>query len=112
MTTITSQMPAREANDLTFVTASDGGDDFVSTGREVLIVQSSHGDAVTMTVPVRQVVDGEPVDDKTIAIAAGATAVLGPWPTSIYGDAANQNKVAFDFGVDFADVQVAVVLQI
>jgi hypothetical protein len=107
MATLSVQNAARSANDLTLSTATDGGDDFVSTGVEKLLVVSSSASTVTMTVPVTQTVDGEAVDDKTIDIGAGETALLGPWPRNIYGD--SENKVSFSFGGDYADIDVAVI---
>lgn len=109
MATLTSQAAARTAsgNDLTLSTASDGGDDFVTTGKECLLVVSAHGDAATCSVTVTQTVDSIAVDDKDITVGAGETALLGPWPKNIYGD--GDDKVTVDFGVDYADISLAVI---
>jgi len=110
MATLTAQESAREANALSFDTASDGGDDFVTTGEEMLLVVSSHGDEATCTVTTHKQVDDDlDVEDREIAIAAGSTQLLGPFQKGIYGDPADSNKVTVDFGVDYADMELAVV---
>jgi len=107
MATLTKQAAARAANDLTFTTSSDAGDDFVTTGKEALLVVNSGVGAITLTVTTTKTVDGEAVDDKSISVAAGETALLGPWPNAVYGD--GDNKVSIDAGADYADVDYALI---
>ena len=106
MTTVNPQQGARRANDLGFHTASTTPDDALTTGREYLLVVNGHSSAVNITVPVVRLVDDEPVDAKTIAVAAGATALLGPWPPGIYGD--TDGRMTFSIGEETEDVKIAV----
>ena len=108
MSTLAAQAAKREANDLTLTAGGAGGDEFVNTGKELLLVlhTNSGGSTVTLTIGAEKTVDGLTVPDKTIDIAAGKTALLGPWPTDVYND--GDGKVQLSWS-DETDIEAAVV---
>ena len=108
MATITAVSPDRAANSFTFDAAASGGDDFVNTGTELLLIKHTNGagSAVTLTIVTTREVDGQSVADKEITIGAGETHLLGPFPTGIYNDP--DEKVSFSYD-DETDIEVAVI---
>lgn len=109
MADLASQSPAREANALTFSAASSGGDAFVNTGRNYLLVRhtNSGGSSVTLTIETQATVDGEAVADKTVVIAAGDDPhLLGPFPMQVYND--GDQKVQLTWSSE-TDIELAVI---
>jgi len=86
MATLTVQTPLRADNQTEPEACANGGDDFVNTGKELLVFKNGSGSQMTLTIATQQTVDGEAVADKTIDVPAGETQLFGPWPTSIYND--------------------------
>lgn len=108
MATLTAQAAARTANDLTMSAGASGGDEFANTGKEALLVShtNSGGSTVTVTISVEKTIDGLTVPDKTIDVAAGEIALLGPFDTGLYND--GDGNVNFSYS-DETDIEVAVV---
>lgn len=72
--------------DVTLNTAAGAGDTVANDGRVMLVV--TNGDASSMTLTVAGGTDkrtGQGYDDSAFAIAAGDTAVLGPFHVDVYG---------------------------
>lgn len=61
----------------------------VNDGKVFVLARNSNGGSTARTVTTRvpTVVDGQTVASKTKSLAAGASAYLGPWPKSVYGNA-------------------------
>jgi len=108
MATHTPIAPTRSANPITFAAADTLGDDFVSTGKELVLVEhtNSLGSSVTLTVTTTATIDGEAVADKIITIGPGETHVLGPWPQQWYNDA--NAKVTLSWSA-VTDIMLAVI---
>ena len=108
MADISKTSPTRSANTMPGVAASAGGDAFLNTGRELLVVEHTNGGGsdVTLTVTTTQTIDGEAVDDKTITIGAGERHLIGPFPTNIYND--QDGKVQLGWSSE-TDIEVAVI---
>jgi hypothetical protein len=70
------------------VPATLAGDSWVNTGKELYFVKNGSGAPITITqvLAVGAVVDGIPVTSRTMVIAAGASFILGPFPTGAYND--------------------------
>lgn len=102
MATITAQTPARSANPITFSNAEAGGDKFLNTGREYLIIRNAGGSPVNVTVTTPVTTDGLAVSDRVIAIGAGATHFLGPWPKGVYNDGDNFVNLAWETHTDMS----------
>ena len=75
--------------------AAGGGDDFVNTGKEFIIIANDNASPMTLTIPTTSTVDGHAVDDYTATIPANKTHIIGPWPVGIYND--GQSKVAMTY---------------
>jgi len=108
MATHTPIAPLRAANPITLAAADVLGDDFVSTGKELILVEHTNGagSSVTLTVTTTATIDGEAVADKLIAIGPGETHVLGPWPQQWYNDA--NAKVTLSWSA-VTDITLAVI---
>ncbi len=86
MATLTVKSPARAANSFPEESAAVGGDEFVNTGSELLIIENGDAASMTLTVVTQIMVDGEDLDDKEISVPAGERHLLGPWPENVYND--------------------------
>ncbi len=64
--------------------ASGDGHKFVNNGREFLVARNSTAGTITMTVVTGGTVDGYAINDVDIAIAAGATALAGPFKPEVF----------------------------
>jgi len=108
MSTITKLARSRAANPATFAAAAGGGDEFVNTGKELLLVNHTNGggSAVTLTITTSATVDGLAVADRTVSIGAGEFHVLGPFETSQYNDANGKVQLGWSSATD---IEVAVV---
>ena len=74
--------------------------DFVNTGNTVLLIANGSGGAVNVTfptLPASKFTVNDPLTKTPSGgvVAAGDTALLGPFPTAIYGATVN---VAYDTG--------------
>ena len=64
----------------TLVSAAGGGDKFPnSTKRELLIVKNGDVSPTTVTLDIKATVDDQAVTDKTVVVAAGDEALIGPF---------------------------------
>lgn len=64
--------------------ASGDGHSFTNTGDEFVIVTNDYTDTVTMTVVTGGTIGGLAIADVDVAVAAGATAIVGPFQTGIF----------------------------
>lgn len=85
--------------------ASVGGDEFVNTGTELLFVSNGGGAPINVTVVTQATVDGMAVPDKVVAIPAGESRLIGPFPKQWYNDGAGKVQVTYS-GVDTVTVKV------
>lgn len=85
MATLTEQKINRPGASVGFVAASGGGDDFVNTGSQFLVIKNDDASTKTVTVVTTEVVDGNAVADLTVAVPAGDIVVVGTFFVSVYG---------------------------
>ncbi|TVQ64484.1 MAG: hypothetical protein EA379_01315 [Phycisphaerales bacterium] len=97
----------REESEIEFVAADAGGDEFVNTGREAVIITNNDSTPKTLTIVTQQTVDGEAVDDKEVVVPPGETHLVGPFPTGIYNRPAD-SRVELEYSA-VTDVTVAIV---
>lgn len=110
MATLTVKSSARAANALTMVVPS-GSDKFPNTGREMVLVDNSaSSDALTISIPTPQTVDGLAVGDRTIVVPAGEKHLLGPFPSATYRDSDGFVTLTTS-GAGIADALIAVIKQ-
>lgn len=84
--TVATATRATNGLDLAGVAANAGGDSFVNTGQEVVVIKNGGGSPITLTIVTPVTVDGLAVADLTATIAAGATRMVGPFPPAWYND--------------------------
>lgn len=90
MATLTVTTIGRPGIDLTATAvAADGGgsDKFPNTGKEFLYISNGSGSSYTASFPIQAPTDGQTVPPKTVTIAAGHAALIGPFPPGLYNDA-------------------------
>lgn len=69
---------------MTLAAASGDGHKFVNNGDEIIVVTNDYTDTITMTVVTGGTAGGLAIDDVDVALAAGATKIVGPFTTSIF----------------------------
>lgn len=79
----------------TAVAAAGGGDSFVNTGKEFLLIKNGSGGSITVTFVTQIQVDGQAVGDLAVAIAAGVTKLIGPFPKGYYNDGTDEVQVTY-----------------
>lgn len=77
---------------------SSGGDSYPNTGQQVVFWNNTSAGAIVITEIIQSMVDGQPVTSKTFSIAASATIMTGPYPTTSYNDA--NNRMNFSYSVN------------
>lgn len=65
--------------------AAAGGDEFVNTGREFIIVRTA-GTATVVTAATPQTVSGLPVGDETYTLPATGERLVGPFPVGTFNN--------------------------
>lgn len=58
---------------------------FVNNGKTVLLVRNAGGSAFTVTAKFSVLVDGQPITNRVVSLAAAASKYLGPFPISEFG---------------------------
>lgn len=79
-------------------TAADvAGDSVANPGGDIaFIVKNASGSSINVTLDIRAAgPDGATVTDPVVAIAAGATKMIGPFPTGIYNDASGRVNITY-----------------
>lgn len=79
-------------------TAADAlGDEVANPGGDIaFIVKNDSVSSITVTLDIRAAgPDGAAVTDPTVTVGAGATRMVGPFPTGIYNDASGRAKITY-----------------
>lgn len=95
MAVLTAATVSRAGTDVAGVAAGAGGDSFANTGKEFLEVKNGSGASITVTLDVQATLEGMAVTDPTVAVAAGATKIIGPFPTHLFNDANGRANVTY-----------------
>jgi hypothetical protein len=88
MATLTVKTVTRTPEDFTAdaTAAAGGGDKFANDGFTFLMIKNGDASDHTVTATIQLAVDGQTPSGASHNITAGHTAILGPFPTSIYND--------------------------
>lgn len=86
MATLTVAAAARTGVDIVGVAPDAAGDEWANTGKEVLLVNNASAGSINVTLDIKSTVDGAAVTDPVVAVGAGVTKMIGPFPTGIYND--------------------------
>lgn len=71
---------------ITGAAAAGGGDSFVNTGTELVVIRNESVGSITVTFVTPVVVDALAVADLTMVLAAGERRIIGPFPPGWYND--------------------------
>lgn len=71
----------------TLAAAAVGGDEFSNSGKEFVIIANASVGSITVTIVTQQTFSGLALADQTVAVGAGVTKLIGPFPTQLYNDA-------------------------
>lgn len=88
----------RNGVDLAGTAADVAGDTWANSGQEFVVIKNGSGAGITVTLNIRPTaIDGTlgTVTDPTVAIAAGATRIIGPFPPGLYNDAQGLAQVLY-----------------
>jgi hypothetical protein len=87
MATLTVTEISRDGVDVAGVTPTAGtGDEWANTGRELILVANASGGSINVTLDLKGTIDGLAITDRVVAVGAGVTKAIGPFPTGIYND--------------------------
>lgn len=101
MATLTVNTITRDGVLYAVVAAAAAGDQFANDGRTFLAVYNAHGSASrTVSIDIQQDVDDQDPPDREVAVAAGETRLIGPFPTGIYNDANGRVQITYDNEAD------------
>lgn len=105
MATLSVQVVARAGLTPSLAAVAAGGDEFSNEGYTFVELRNGHGSASrTITFVTQSTVDGQAVADRTVTVAAGARALVGPFPTGTYNNA--NDRVAMTYSDSGADITV------
>lgn len=112
MATIAVQTYNESGTDLTMSSAAGGGDQFVNTGKEVIIIYNgdASGKTVTVTAQTTSFTDskyGSSVkEDQDVTVSAGGVAIMGPFPRQAFNDGSGYVQITYS-AVTSLEVAVA-----
>lgn len=87
MATLTVNTITRDGVLYAVVAAAAAGDAFANDGRTLVALYNNHGTASrTVSFDIQKTVDDQDPPSITVAVAAGETRLVGPFPTGIYND--------------------------
>lgn len=106
MADLSTQTIIRDGLEFTRSAAASGGDKFVNTGKEFVLIKNANVSlARTVTFDITVDVDGQSVTDRQVSIPASSEKAIGPF-TAIYND--SDNKVSMTYSDSGADLTLAV----
>lgn len=93
MAILTVATVTRAGLDVVGVAADAAGDEWANTGQEFVEIKNGSAGSINATLDIKPNIDGAAVTDPVVAIAAGVTKIIGPFPPGLYNDANNRAKV-------------------
>lgn len=108
MATLIPIAPTFSGATLSPASAAAGGDQFLNDGRTLLYVKNGGGSSITITVDAQATPGGLTITDPTIAVAAGAERLIGPFNPIYFNDASGFVKWTYSgvTSVTVAGIQV------
>lgn len=91
MATIAAQTSTRAGIDPTMSSAAGGGDKYLNSTKEVLLVRNNSGSSINVTIDAYKTVDTLAISDRVVAVGAAVGGVftekwIGPFPKDPYND--------------------------
>lgn len=107
MATLTATTISRAGQSLAGAAAGASGDQWANTGKEFLIVTNASIASINVTLDIQKTVDGQAVTDPIVAVGAGITKIIGPFPTGAYNNSTT-GRAGCTYSA-YADVTVKVI---
>lgn len=79
-----------------FEAANAGGNKFLNTGRELLIVKNGGGGNVVVTIAATVQCNQGILHNQAVTVLAGATEIIGTFPGARFNDATGYVTVTYD----------------
>ena len=95
MATLAVSTVSRTGVDIAGVAAGAGGDEFANDGYTFFKVTNGSGGSINVTVDCVATVDGLAVTDRVVAVAAGASKMIGPFSPSQYNNGNGRVAVTY-----------------
>jgi hypothetical protein len=95
MATLTKQLIVRAALTPTYAAAAGGGDEFLNTGAEFLLIKNGDSSSTTLTIVTQATVDSQAVGDRTVTIPAGEERMVGPFTRTTYNDGTGKCQLTY-----------------
>lgn len=95
MAVLTAATVVRTGVDVVGVAADVTGDEWANTGQEFVEVKNGSGGSINVTLDIRATIDGAAAVDPVVAVGAGVTKIIGPFPTGIYNDSNGRAKITY-----------------
>lgn len=87
MTTLLTAVPVTRAGvDVVGAAADATGDEWINTGQEFVEVKNGSGGSINVTLNIKATLDGAAAVNPVVAVGAGVTKIIGPFPKGIYND--------------------------
>lgn len=96
MSTLTIQDPGRAGAELDLThAAAAGGDQWLNTGKEILVIKNADISSHNVKVTVQATPDGKDVTERTITVGAGKTFATDVFPKNVYNDAGGYAQITY-----------------
>lgn len=89
MAILTVAPVTRAGVDTVGVAADVVGDEWVNDGKQFVEVKNGSGGSINVTLNIQATLDGAAAVNPVVAVGAGVTKIIGPFPTGIYNQVAN-----------------------
>ncbi len=116
MATLTVQTFDEAGQDLTKSGAAGGGDEFVNTGKEMLIIHNGDSSPVTVTITAqttsfenKEMGNAVKADQAVVVAASNGVAIMGPFSRRAFNDGDRKVQITYS-GV--TSLEVAVVKEV
>lgn len=105
MATLTVVNASIAGVDMTGAACAGGGDQWANSGQEILQFVNGSGGSINVTVATQATVDGMGLSENVVAVGAGATKTIGPFPPGRYNDGSGYAQITYS-GVTSLTVKV------
>jgi len=79
----------RTGKDVAGAASDVAGDEWANTGQEFVEVKNGSGGSINVTLNIQATLDGAAAVNPVVAVGAGVTKIIGPFPTGVYNQVAN-----------------------
>ena len=95
MAVLTAQEIGRGGLEVSLASADAAGDSVANAGRTFFRVDNGGGGSITVSLTIEETVDGQAVTARTVAVPAGESRVIGPFPVAEYNDTNSRAGITY-----------------